>query len=159
MSATLNALCGELLATHQFFLNTISCFDEADSSFQPTPDTYTVAHHVAHVARTVDWFIDAALTPEGFDLNFEAHIAEARAVNSLAVAIVWLNKAFSTAQSRLQATSDEALAQPLPLGPIMPGLPRSSVVGGIVDHSAHHRGALAVYARLLGKIPAMPYGG
>ena len=159
MSAQLNALCGELFATHQFFSNTIACFDEADSSFQPSPDTYTVAHHVAHVARTVDWFIDAALSPEGFDLNFEMHIAEARAVNSLAAAIVWLNKSFSAAQSRLQAAGDETLAQPLPSGPIMPGMPRSCVVGGIVDHSAHHRGALAVYARLLGKVPAMPYSG
>ncbi len=25
------------------------------------------------------------------------------------------------------------------------------------SHTAHHRGALAVYARLLGKVPAMPY--
>lgn len=26
-------------------------------------------------------------------------------------------------------------------------------------HTAHHRGALTVYARALGKTPAMPYGG
>ena len=33
----------------------------------------------------------------------------------------------------------------------------AAVINGITDHSAHHRGALAVYARLLGKEPAMPY--
>ncbi|MCF8432232.1 MAG: DinB family protein [Melioribacteraceae bacterium] len=33
-----------------------------------------------------------------------------------------------------------------------------AVVGAIADHSAHHRGALAVYARLAGKVPKMPYG-
>ena len=42
-------------------------------------------------------------------------------------------------------------------GEIMTGAPKMSVVGGIVDHTAHHRGALAVYARLLGKEPKMPY--
>jgi uncharacterized damage-inducible protein DinB len=28
-----------------------------------------------------------------------------------------------------------------------------------VEHTAHHRGALTVYSRLLGKVPPMPYGG
>jgi uncharacterized damage-inducible protein DinB len=29
----------------------------------------------------------------------------------------------------------------------------------MVEHTAHHRGALTVYSRLLGKVPLMPYGG
>jgi hypothetical protein len=28
---------------------------------------------------------------------------------------------------------------------------------GSTDHTAHHRGALTVYSRLLGKVPKMPY--
>jgi uncharacterized damage-inducible protein DinB len=40
----------------------------------------------------------------------------------------------------------------------MGGMPRESIIGGIVDHTAHHRGALSVYARLVGREPAMPYG-
>jgi uncharacterized damage-inducible protein DinB len=39
----------------------------------------------------------------------------------------------------------------------MGGLPRQCIVGAISDHTAHHRGALGVYARLLGRVPAMPY--
>jgi len=35
--------------------------------------------------------------------------------------------------------------------------PRLVVIGAISDHTAHHRGALTVYARLLGKEPKMPY--
>jgi uncharacterized damage-inducible protein DinB len=42
-------------------------------------------------------------------------------------------------------------------GEIMTGAPKMAVVGAIGDHTAHHRGALAVYARLLGKEPKMPY--
>ena len=36
----------------------------------------------------------------------------------------------------------------------MAGAPRSSIVDGLADHTAHHRGSLAVYARLRGKVPA-----
>ncbi len=31
------------------------------------------------------------------------------------------------------------------------------MISAITDHTSHHRGALSVYARLLGKVPAMPY--
>ena len=44
-------------------------------------------------------------------------------------------------------------------GEIMKGAPKMAVIGGITDHSAHHRGALSVYARLLDRIPMMPYTG
>ena len=46
---------------------------------------------------------------------------------------------------------------PLPPGPIMGGQPRLAIFGALTDHSAHHRGALTVYSRLLGKVPPMPY--
>jgi uncharacterized damage-inducible protein DinB len=36
-------------------------------------------------------------------------------------------------------------------------IPRWSVILGLVDHTAHHRGALTVYARLKGLTPPMPY--
>jgi uncharacterized damage-inducible protein DinB len=40
----------------------------------------------------------------------------------------------------------------------MGGQPRHSIIGALIDHTAHHRGALTVYARLLSKVPPMPYG-
>jgi uncharacterized damage-inducible protein DinB len=39
----------------------------------------------------------------------------------------------------------------------MGGAPRLAVFVAIADHTAHHRGALAVYARLNGIVPPMPY--
>ena len=35
----------------------------------------------------------------------------------------------------------------------------SDIVWAMVEHTAHHRGALTVYSRPLGKVPPMPYGG
>jgi len=37
--------------------------------------------------------------------------------------------------------------------------PASDIVWAMVEHTAHHRGALAVDSRQLGKVPVMPYGG
>ena len=40
---------------------------------------------------------------------------------------------------------------------MMAGAPRFAVIEGIQDHTAHHRGALTVYSRLLGMTPSVPY--
>ena len=45
----------------------------------------------------------------------------------------------------------------LPEGPVMGGQPRFTIFGAITDHTTHHRGALTVYSRLRGHVPAMPY--
>jgi uncharacterized damage-inducible protein DinB len=56
------------------------------------------------------------------------------------------------------AKSDEELNARFPDDdPIMPGKPKRAVIGAIVEHTAHHRGALTVYTRLRGKVPPMPY--
>ena len=60
-------------------------------------------------------------------------------------------------QLSVEAHSDEEWSAPLLPGPIMGGMPRFVIFGAMTDHSAHHRGALTVYSRLLGKVPPMPY--
>ena len=49
------------------------------------------------------------------------------------------------------------LKDALPTCLSMPGLPKFTIVPGIDEHTAHHRGALTVYSRLLGLTPPMPY--
>lgn len=150
------ALCAELDATQRFFRTTIACLRAEDAAFAPRPGMYTVAATVAHVARTVDWFVEGAFArPDGFDMAFDLHIAEAQAVTDLAAAHAWCDRAFSAAAVALRSHAGR-LGEPLPPG-ILGGLPRAAIVGAITDHTAHHRGALAVYARLLGRDPAMPY--
>lgn len=146
----------ELESTLKFFKTTLSVFEPGDAGFTPNPELYTVAGHVAHAADSVDWFIEGAFG-KGWDMDFDALIAKAKAVTSLEEATAWLDKAFANAIAVVGAASDEKLFEPLPDGPIMGGAPRSAVIPGIVDHTAHHRGALAVYARLIGKVPQMPY--
>ncbi len=155
MSAA-DGLVQELRSTLRFFETTLSIFESGDAGFAPTPELYTVAGHVAHTAGSVDWFIEGAFG-EGWDMDFEADIAKAKAVTSLEEATDWLHRAFDNAIAVVGAATDEELFTPIPDTRIMEGAPRAAAVGGIVDHTAHHRGSLAVYARLIGKTPPMPY--
>jgi uncharacterized damage-inducible protein DinB len=117
----------------------------------------TAAQQVAHAAHTVDWFIEGAFRPEGFSMDFEAHAKQVAAVTSLAAARQWFDRAIAAAKAKVGGSSDADLLVPLPPGPIMGGAPRIAIVSAISDHTAHHRGALTVYARLKGVVPPMPY--
>ena len=147
----------QLVMSQKFFHTSTQVLTEADSGFRPKEGMMTVAQQVAHAAQTLDWFIEGASRPEGFDLNFEKHAKELEGVTALSEARKWLDKAFANAVAYLRARTPEELAKPLPAGPVMGGAPISDIVWAMVEHTAHHRGALTVYSRALGKVPAMPY--
>lgn len=147
----------ELKASREFFERATRALEEADSGFRPSGETMTAAQQVAHVARTVHWFVDGASKPEGFDLDFEAHMAQLESVASLEAARAEIVEAYDRATAYYGGLSAEELAAPMAAGPIMGGEPRVNTLTGIIDHSAHHRGSLSVYTRLLGKVPPMPY--
>jgi uncharacterized damage-inducible protein DinB len=149
----------QLLASQDFFNRSTRLLEEADSEFRPREGMMTAAQQVAHVAQTLDWFLEGASRPEGFDLDFEKHARALASVTSLAAARQMLAAAYANAIQFLRTRSPEELAQPLAPGPVMGGQPISDIVWAMVEHTAHHRGALTVYSRLLGKVPPMPYGG
>jgi uncharacterized damage-inducible protein DinB len=149
----------QLLASQDFFARSTRVLDEADSGFRPQEGMMTVAQQVAHTAQTLDWFIQGASRSEGFDLDFEKHAKALDAVTSLDAARQMLATAYAGAIQFLRSRSAEDLARPLPPGPVMGGQPISDIVWAMVEHTAHHRGALTVYSRQLGKVPPMPYGG
>ncbi len=146
-----------LLSMKELFERSSSCLREEDSQFKPAEGMMTVAALVAHVAFTVDWFIEGMFRPEGFDLDFEKHAHQYTSVQSLTQARAEIVRAFTNAAEVIASKTEEELNQPLPAGPILPGMPRWAALEGIQDHSAHHRGALTVYSRLLGLTPPMPY--
>ena len=157
-TAQLYDFATQVLASKEFFARSTRVLDEGDSQFRPREEMMTVAQQVAHVAQTIEWFIDGASRPEGFDLNFGEHARALAEVRSLHEARHRLENAFARAVDFLRSRDPEALARPLPEGPVMGGRPVYEIIGSMVEHTAHHRGALAVYTRLLGKVPPMPYG-
>ena len=154
--AVSEGLVSQLESTKKFFRTTLSVFESDNAGFAPYPELYTVAGHVAHVADATEWFTEGAFG-DGWDMDFDASIAKAKAVTSLEQANEWLDRSFTNAIAIVGAASDETLFEPIPDTRIMGGAPRLAVVSSIVDHTAHHRGSLAVYARLIGKEPLMPY--
>lgn len=78
------------------------------------------------------------------------------AYTSLAAARAWFDKAFESARTLVATRSDADLMASMPAGAIMGGAPRMAIFSAITDHTAHHRRALTVYARLQGLVPPMP---
>ncbi|MCH7958752.1 MAG: DinB family protein [Candidatus Hydrogenedentes bacterium] len=154
---TSEILTSQIKASKEWFDRSTGCLEEADSAFAPSKDTMTAAQQVAHVAQTIDWFVEGAFGTKGFDMDFEGMGKEIAKVTSLTSAREWLDESTNKLIDLIASKTAEELQSPLPDGPIMGGQPRLAIVPGIVDHNAHHRGALTVYARLLGKTPAMPY--
>lgn len=149
---------GQLAASKEFFDRSTRVLEETDSGFRPRDGMMTVAQQVAHTAQTLDWFIEGVSRPEGFDLDFEKLGKALEAVTSLAAARKMIEAAFASAIAFIRSSGPEGLAKAIPPGPIMGGQPVSNVVWAMVEHTAHHRGALTVYSRMLGKVPLMPYG-
>lgn len=154
---TADAIVAQIRTARGFFDRSTGCLDEADSTFQPTPETYTVAQQVAHVAHTIDWFMDGVFGSKGFNMDFESHEAKVREVTSLTAAREWLDRSTEAAITEIEKKRPEELAAPLPKDSLMGSAPKGAALGGIVEHTSHHRGALTVYSRLLGKTPSMPY--
>ncbi len=149
-------LVAELKSSKEFFDRSTRCLKEENSDYRPVEGMFSVAGQMAHVAQTIDWFLEGAFGT-GFDLDFEKHSKAVSSVGSVNDARKWIEESFARAIALLESKSAEELAHPMPEGPIMGGMPRLTVVGAMVEHTAHHRGALTVYSRTLGHVPPMPY--
>jgi uncharacterized damage-inducible protein DinB len=147
----------ELASMKEYFDRSTRVLTEADSTFAPKAGMFTVAQLAAHVAQTVDWFIQGAFAASGFDMDFERLNKGVQAITSLDSARKWMDRACAAAKKAVETHTDVEWLELLPPGPVMGGQPRYAVFGALVDHTAHHRGALTVYSRLLGKVPPMPY--
>ncbi len=154
---SIQALLNQVAGMKDFFDRSTRVLEEADSTFAPREGMFTVAQQVAHAAQTVDWFVQGAFAPGGFDLDFERADREVRAFTSLKAAREYWDRANAAAQAAVKSHSEADWSAALPAGPVMGGQPRTHIFGAMMDHSAHHRGALTVYSRLLGKVPPMPY--
>jgi uncharacterized damage-inducible protein DinB len=141
----------------KMFDRSTDALEEADGGFAPAEGMFTVAQHVAHVAQTLEWFLDGAFRREdGPDTDFEAHVREVRKVTSLAEARRWIRRAWERGAEEIANRTDAELDLPFG-GDVLGGAPKRLLVAMNADHAAHHRGALTVYARLLGKVAPIPY--
>jgi uncharacterized damage-inducible protein DinB len=150
-------LIAEVSTSNQFFNTSSNCLTEEDSNFKPKEEMMTVAQHVQHAADTVHWFLNGAFA-DSFDMDFNNYFEQLAKVNSLTEARKNFKEAVDRALKEIESKREEEWQKPIKDNQVMPGAPRMAIFSAISEHTAHHRGALAVYSRLLGKTPKMPYG-
>ena len=152
-----NSAVMQLRMMQNFFHKSISVLDEGDSNYKPHEKAWTVAQQMRHTAHTVDWFLEGSLGT-GFDTNWEEQMAYYAKATSFDEEKAYFDRAVDKACETFGAMTEEQLDQLLPDNDILGKAPMRAAVGSIADHTAHHRGALATYARVMGKEPRMPYG-
>ena len=153
---TPEVLVNQLRASKEYLDRATSALTEEDSTYAPDADSFTSAQQLAHIALTVDWFVEGGFG-KGFDMNFDEHPLQARDVTSIEKARALCTECFEKAIALIGSKTPEQMLEPMPEGPSMGGEPKLAIVAGIVEHTAHHRGSLSVYTRLCGKVPPMPY--
>ena len=109
----------ELKSTEQFFNRSTRALSEKHSGARPAPGMMTAAQQVAHAAQTIDWFMEGAFRPEGFDTDFAAHAVALESYTSLAAARAWFQKTVAAATATLSTKSDAELMTPIAAGPII----------------------------------------
>ncbi len=140
----------------QFLHNIIDDFSTEQGDFAPAEGMMTVAQQIHHIAYTVDWFREGAFGA-GFNMDFEALEAEVRRPITLQEALGELKATYDAYVASLEPMSEQELMAPMAPNPIFGEAPKVAVLSAQADHTAHHRGALSVYLRLLGITPKMIY--
>ncbi|WP_164017602.1 DinB family protein [Pyxidicoccus trucidator] len=172
-------------AHKQFFRRTLQAFQDQDAAFQPRPGMLSVAGHVHHVTAGLELFL-AGVFPamerfqgrewksrrgegqvwlglgpgftsmEWTKVSNENLSGGSDAESPLAFALRAFDETMDLAAELYGQLSREELLLPLPENPIRLRTPQEALEI-MIDHTAHHRGALAQYARLLDREPKIPY--
>ena len=153
---TKQELVNQVLASKTFLDKSTDVLTEEDSGLTPVEGMMTAAQQISHIAQTADWFMEGVFG-DGFNMNFEESTKEIMAVTSLDEARKWLQRSYDNVVETIGSKTEEKLNELTPEGAVMGSTPKVLVLGGIPEHTAHHRGALTVYTRLAGKVPSMPY--
>lgn len=146
-----------MFAKNRHFLdNVLKDFKEGDGDFRPADGMMSVAQQIRHIAMSSEWFYDGGLD-DNWALDFEAFEKANREPVTLAAARKQLDETCARIMARLGGMSEAQLGAPMKDNPILGAIPRLAVISADGDHMAHHRGALTVYLRLLGRVPTMVY--
>jgi len=139
-----------------FLQNVLKDFKSEHADFRPAEGMMSVAQSIKHIAITTNWFKEGAFGA-GFDMDFEQYMEEMKKPVTLGDAMGQLNSTYDEYIATLESKTSEELAEPMPENQIFGAAPRMVVITSNADHTAHHRGALTVYLRLLGIVPTMVY--
>ncbi len=145
-----------LKVEHQFLMRVLKDFQPEHADYSPAEGMMTVAQQIRHIADTLQWFRRGAF--EGnFDMDFERLEARIREPVTLQQAMLELERAYEDYDQFLAGLGPSDLTRPMAPNPVFGEAPRQVIFSAQTDHTAHHRGALTVYLRLLGVKPELIY--
>lgn len=168
----------------EFFHRTIACFRPEEGSFQPRPDMLSVNGQILHVTAAIELFLSglfvafkrlrsetlvslrgegeawiglsSGFTDMGWTEQASLEHEASGPARSMEAALAAFDGTMDIAASVFSELTSEDMVQPLAQNPLDLRTPQH-VLEILLDHTAHHRGALAQYARLLGHDPSIPY--
>lgn len=169
----------------QFFERTVKVFSESDGEYKPAENMLTVSGQVLHTVAALELFASSyfnLFNDFGKDykgeLLSEEHLSSYKMfkdtswlkISDVANSVsgnsnLPLRKSMAILESTMEAIgklfsylTKEQLSRTLGINPIMePYFNGYDVVEMMLDHTAHHRGGLAQYARIKGYSPFIPY--
>ena len=117
-------LLNQIKASKEYLDRATSVLTEADSTISPTEGMMTAAQQIAHVAHTVDWFIEGVFGA-GFDMDFEGSLETIGKVTSLTEARAWCTRAFDAALATIESKSSWDRHRLLPCSPASSSIPHT----------------------------------
>ncbi|MFC1561632.1 DinB family protein [candidate division KSB1 bacterium] len=142
----------------KYLQNIIKDFKPENGGFNPVEGMLTVAQQINHIAHTILWFREGAFG-SGFEMDPAVLEKQVMVKVSFEESLKKLNDTYDNWIAFLEGLSEEELNAPLPENSFFGPLPKSMIIYSNFEHTAHHRGALSVYLRLLGIKPTMVYMG
>jgi uncharacterized damage-inducible protein DinB len=118
--------------------------------------------YLAEIVATIPSWAAMAIELDELDINPPGGSKyKPEPMNNSAELIKGLDVAVARARAALEKTSDEYLMTPwrlLVAGNVVSESPRHIVIRETFNHSAHHRGQMTVYLRMLGAMVPSVYG-
>lgn len=111
-------LIRELKLSKEYLDRSSKCLEETDADYSPVGGVFTARRQIAHIAATVDWFLEGAFG-SAFNMDFDSHTAVLDRAKSLDEARQWVARSYAEAIETLESKTAEELNQPLPEGPVV----------------------------------------
>ena len=128
--------------------------------FRPAPESRTVAELVLHIVESGQMMAGELTRPDGdfrrqsFEEHLREHVSDPGSDRSKDGLLSLLRETGEAGRERIRAAGEVAMLQRIRRFDGQEGTRLAWMNHGI-DHEMYHRGQLALYVRLLGRVPAL----
>jgi uncharacterized damage-inducible protein DinB len=162
--AAYTSLLEEALEAWQYaregFIDEVQNLDETEFDFRPTAETRSVRELVRHVLESGLMMVGELTRPDGdfrrqsFAEHIREHAGHLQNTTDRAGLLELLRSSWQEGDRRFRDAGELFMLQFIHRFDGQPGTRLAWLNHGI-DHEMYHRGQLALYARLLGRVPAL----